>query len=86
MLIFLLQQFKVKLVNRSRRTGFEITNIRFHEENIPTKSWHNIPTITNSEVEQAVDAVTKLFEERPIWSRFAVRNRLPGVHHPHIKT
>lgn len=76
----------MKLLNRSRRTGFEITSVRFSEENVPTKSWHNIPSITKPEEDRAVAAVAALFQERPIWSRFAVKNRLPAVHHAHIKT
>ncbi|GAA5808263.1 hypothetical protein MFLAVUS_001651 [Mucor flavus] len=69
--------FKIKLLNRSRAVDNAITAVRYHEENMPTKSWHNLSKLTDEKEKFMAKEIEKLFELRPVWSRTAIVARLP---------
>ncbi|KAG2235746.1 hypothetical protein INT48_009161 [Thamnidium elegans] len=69
--------FKIKLLNRSRSVDNAITVVRYHEENMPTKSWHNLSKLTDKKEMAIAKVLEELFEARPIWSRSAIVARLP---------
>lgn len=64
-------------MNRSRAVDNAITAVRYHEENMPTKSWHNLSKLTDEKEKIMAKEIEKLFELRPIWSRTAIVARLP---------
>ncbi|GAA5804473.1 hypothetical protein HPULCUR_009968 [Helicostylum pulchrum] len=69
--------FKIKLLNRSRSVDNAITAVRYHEENMPTKSWHNLSKLTDAKEKVIAKELERMFEERPICSRSAIVARLP---------
>ncbi|KAK4511326.1 uncharacterized protein ATC70_012541 [Mucor velutinosus] len=77
--------FSIKLINRNKYQALETTSIQYEDENVPSKSWHNLkPPVADLEIE-AIQATKDLFEERPIWSRFAIKNKLDVKYHKLIK-
>ncbi|KAI7892907.1 RNA polymerase III transcription factor IIIC subunit-domain-containing protein [Mucor mucedo] len=77
--------YTIKLVNRSLRSASDMTTVRFHEENYPTKSWKLLAKPAKEVDLETIEAVKKLFEERPIWSRHNVSCLLPGKYQKQIK-
>jgi hypothetical protein len=61
-----------------------MTSIRFEDENFPTKSWQNLREVTREDELQAIDAVGKLFEQRPLWTRHAIQAVLNPELHKHL--
>lgn len=64
-------------MNRSRSVDNAITAVRYHEENMPTKSWHNLSKLTDAKEKVIAKELERMFEERPICSRSAIVARLP---------
>ncbi|CAI2172733.1 5960_t:CDS:10 [Funneliformis geosporum] len=67
----------LKLINRSRKKKFIAISITYEIDNIlwepPPESLKNIERIP----QESIDRIRKLFEERPVWTRFALENNLP---------
>ncbi|KAI8637625.1 RNA polymerase III transcription factor IIIC subunit-domain-containing protein [Parasitella parasitica] len=76
--------YKIKLLNRSRYYGHEVTAIKYDDENIPSKSWHNVKGPSTELEKEAIEAIADLFVDRPIWLRFAIRNNLDPKYHKYI--
>lgn len=72
-------------MNRSIRPLLDITAVRFDEENYPTKSWQLLRETTREEEKETIQIIKKLFEERPIWSRYNIGCLVPRQYHTHIK-
>jgi general transcription factor 3C polypeptide 5 (transcription factor C subunit 1) len=66
--------------------GFKVTAVKYFEENAPTKSWHNLPQLKKPAEIETTELIRKLFEERPIWSRYGITSRLASNYHPFIRT
>ncbi|KAI8882142.1 hypothetical protein K501DRAFT_286034 [Backusella circina FSU 941] len=77
--------YKIKLLNRSRPNSHEITHVHFGDERVPNQSWYKLHEIVNEKELETKQKIEKLFEERPIWSRFAIQNMLPMRCEKHIK-
>ncbi|CAO3651959.1 unnamed protein product [Mucor hiemalis] len=78
--------FQIKLLNRSRTTGTELTSIRFKEESVPSKSWHILPPLKTQAEMEVHQMLLQFFEERPVWTKVALKNKLASNLHPLIKT
>ncbi|KAI8390287.1 RNA polymerase III transcription factor IIIC subunit-domain-containing protein [Blakeslea trispora] len=77
--------FQVKLINKARYVNTHVTAINFEEETVPTKSWHTLAPLRLDLQKETIKALSDLFEERPVWSRFALRNLLDVRLHKYIR-
>ncbi|CEJ02332.1 hypothetical protein RMCBS344292_16339 [Rhizopus microsporus] len=64
---------KVKQPDGSTRKTLEVTFVRYDTENIPMKSWQIIKEPPNPQAKRAVDIVTELFKQKPIWNRYTIK-------------
>ncbi|KAG1446494.1 hypothetical protein G6F56_009551 [Rhizopus delemar] len=78
--------YKIGLINRDRRSGLEITQVKFDAEKIPSESWQLLQVITDTIILQTIELVKKLFEERPIWTRLALKGQMDPKYHKYMKT
>lgn len=62
-----------------------MTTIRFEDDNIPSKSWYNLRELRTDMEKECVAKVGKLFETRPIWTRYALLCVLDKKHHKYIQ-
>ncbi|KAI9016341.1 RNA polymerase III transcription factor IIIC subunit-domain-containing protein [Phycomyces nitens] len=76
--------FKIKLVNKSRKKGFNITSINFFDDDAPDAPKHD-RNIEFDKYESTANEIRKLFKERDIWSRASLNNFLAPEHHKGIK-
>lgn len=72
------------MLNRSKGHVHQVTGITYEDENIPSKSWHNLREPATELEREAIEAVAELFEDRPIWSRFALRHNLDNKFHKNL--
>ncbi|CAO3650424.1 unnamed protein product [Mucor fragilis] len=77
--------FSIKLLNRHQYQTLEITSIQYEDENVPSKSWHNLKPPVSDLDKEAVQALADLFEERPICSRYAIMCKLDVKYHKLMK-
>lgn len=75
----------MKLVNRNQYQTLAITSLQYEDENFPSKSWHNLKPPVLEVEKEAIQAVTDLFEKRPIWSRYGITCSLDPKYHKVIK-
>ncbi|ORZ17950.1 RNA polymerase III transcription factor IIIC subunit-domain-containing protein [Absidia repens] len=69
--------YVTKLVNRSKTKTHRHIVLSFETKNVPTKP--PALDVLNEELLSAKQKLVELFDERPIWSKFALRNTLdPG--------
>lgn len=73
------------MINRSRQTGTEITSVRYEDDNIPLKSWHNLKEIQPGLQQELHDQFTSLFQERPLWTRHAIVCMVDPKYHKIVK-
>ncbi|CAO3702605.1 unnamed protein product [Rhizopus stolonifer] len=78
--------YKIGLINRDRRSGLEITQVKFDAEKVPSESWQLLQVITDTTILQTIELVKKLFEERPIWTRLALKGQMDPMYHKYMKT
>ena len=62
-----------------------MTGIRFHEENVPTKSWHILAPLKKPGELKTLEIVRGLYKEFPVWTRYTVKSRLDPELHQFIK-
>ncbi|OBZ84692.1 Transcription factor tau subunit sfc1 [Choanephora cucurbitarum] len=77
--------FQVKLINKAKHAYNHITGINYEEENVPTKSWHTLVPPADGGPKETWETVCKLYQERPIWSRFALKNALDVKYHRYLR-
>ncbi|KAG1042171.1 hypothetical protein G6F43_011955 [Rhizopus delemar] len=76
--------YKIGLINRDRRAALELTQVKFDVENIPTQSWQLIKKAVDPVINKAIELVGELFEQRPIWTRYAIRCVLEPKYSKHL--
>ncbi|KAI9477928.1 MAG: RNA polymerase III transcription factor IIIC subunit-domain-containing protein [Benjaminiella poitrasii] len=73
--------FKIKLINRQKYTGFGITNASFDDLTVPQESRHMLRDPKSSLEIEAMEAVKRLFDERPIWAKVCLKAHLDPKYH-----
>ncbi|KAL9544406.1 hypothetical protein MBANPS3_007643 [Mucor bainieri] len=77
--------FSIKMINRNQYQSLEITSIQYEDENVPSKSWHSLKPPLHDLEKEAIQVVTDLFKERPIWTRYAITCKLDAKYHKLVK-
>ncbi|KAI8372820.1 RNA polymerase III transcription factor IIIC subunit-domain-containing protein, partial [Radiomyces spectabilis] len=71
--------YVVKLINKSRKREFAMTSIHYEDENILFSLLRNRHSIFSNEI--LISLFRQLFEERPIWSKNALKHVIPVKDH-----
>lgn len=70
------------LINRSKPKKVQVSYLRFDVPSVPQESPFEIPD--DSRMQDIIAELTEAFQERPIWSRRALHNRLAGSRVRHL--
>lgn len=71
---------QIKLVNKSRFERQQLVNINFETQGVPSHPVKTfVPETATEEMRSLVVALTQIFQERPMWTRRGIENRLQKV-------
>ncbi|KAJ7368086.1 RNA polymerase III transcription factor IIIC subunit-domain-containing protein [Mycena albidolilacea] len=70
---------KKRLINKMRWKGYGPISITFTERQIPDKPSQNILEVRNQISDILFDKLTRVFSERPVWTRGALFNQFTAV-------